>query len=80
MKEGFLCYNNTADRYFIFFYDGGRPLDLHCGDTFWVLDNNEWMQTHIEYDHEEKEWYLPDWLLYRSYEGSNSCLIPQERM
>jgi len=61
MKEGLLCYNNTTERYSIFFYSGGAPLDLHCGDAFWVQINKdgEWLQTHIEYDHDEKEWYLP---------------------
>lgn len=55
MRQGTLVYNERTERYDIRFgltdYYGG----LHCGETFEVLVDGEWLPTRIEM---LEDWYL----------------------
>lgn len=58
MKEGKLSYNYENDRYGIINNSDLWAVDgLHCGDTFAVLVNDEWLKDRIEMDR-SGTWYL----------------------
>lgn len=55
-KTGYLVYDYRTNRYDIYF--GGEEFygGLHCGDSFQVKINNEWVETRIELS--QGKWYL----------------------
>ena len=58
MKEGYLGYNSKNDRYGFLISDLWEKDGFHCGETFDVLINGEWIPTRIEMSRPEREWYL----------------------
>ena len=42
MTTGYLLYNSYTERYEI------EDVELHCGDCFEILVNDEWKETSIE--------------------------------
>lgn len=58
MKEGKLSYNYENDRYGIINSSDLWAIDgLHCGDTFAIFINDEWVEDRIEMDI-NSTWYL----------------------
>lgn len=50
MTTGYLLYNSYTERYEI------EDVELHCGDCFEILVNDEWKETSIEMN--RNGWYL----------------------
>lgn len=59
MKQGVLFYDQVIDRmdfeYDIESYYGG----LHCGQSFEAFIDNEWVEVSIEFNFDNKKWYIP---------------------
>lgn len=55
---GILGYNYDEERMGILSFDLWVKDGLHCGETFEVLVNDEWVADRIEYSSSSKEWYL----------------------
>lgn len=55
-KKGMLGYNPQTQRYGILSFDLWANDGLHCGATFEVYVNDEWISDRIEMSHDE--WYL----------------------
>lgn len=64
MVKGRLGYNSDNDRYGILVNDLWEDDGLHCGETFGVLIDAEWVADRIEFDN---EWYL----VYSKFRGSD---------
>jgi hypothetical protein len=58
MKEGTLIYAYDSGRYEIAFGNGGGSCELHCGDTFELLEDGAWIPTRIEYSWDQEDWYM----------------------
>lgn len=65
MKEGRLGYNYKNDRYGILNFDLWEDDGLHCGETFEVYLNGEWVQDRIEMS--GTQWYL----VYSNLKGAD---------
>lgn len=74
MKKGKLAYNSKNDRYGILVMDLWEDDGLHCGETFEVLINNEWIEDRIEMAF-GGEWYL----VYSKLKGSDLENLPVRR-
>lgn len=57
MQEGYLGYNYKNKRYGFLVRDLWENDGFHCGDTFEVKINGEWVKTRIEMT-TDGEWYL----------------------
>lgn len=55
MQKGRLFYDAYTGRMDILFDDGHLHGGLHCGETFDVFLNNQWIPTRIEMS---DDWYL----------------------
>lgn len=55
MKEGTIFFDSGLNRMNICFYDGSEYGGLHCGETFDVLLNGQWIPARIE---KADDWYL----------------------
>ena len=53
-----MFYDYTAKRYDIQYDTGDFYGGLHCGECLKAYYEYEWKDTRIEYDHDNKEWYL----------------------
>ena len=51
-------YNSKNKRYGFLVSDLWEKEGFHCGESFEVLINGEWIPTKIEMSHPENEWYL----------------------
>lgn len=55
MKTGTLIYDPLTDRVDVRYLDGSSNGGLHCGTTFEVFYNGDWIPTRIEC---ANDWYL----------------------
>lgn len=56
-QEGYLGYNCENDRYGFLVSDLWEIDGFHCGQSFEILIDGEWIHTRIEMDI-ERRWYL----------------------